>query len=117
MELRPYQNEARDAILKEWQEKDKTLLVLPTGCGKTVVFADVAKQRTASGRVLVLAHREELLTQAANKIKNFCGLDCAVEKAEQTAIGRTEPITRLITALQTAIRRCLDTLTVRRFSE
>lgn len=93
MELRPYQNEARDAILKEWQDKDKTLLVLPTGCGKTVVFADVAKQRTASGRVLVLAHREELLTQAADKIRNFCGLDCSVEKAEQTAIGRTEPIT------------------------
>jgi superfamily II DNA or RNA helicase len=93
MELRPYQNEAKDAILKEWQDKDKTLLVLPTGCGKTVVFADVAKQRTASGRVLVLAHREELLTQAADKIRNFCGLDCAVEKAEQTAIGKNEPIT------------------------
>lgn len=93
MELRPYQNEARDAILREWREKDKTLLVLPTGCGKTVVFADVAKQRTASGRVLVLAHREELLSQAADKIRSFCGLECSVEKAEQTAIGRTEPIT------------------------
>ena len=91
--LRPYQEEARRAILKEWTEHDKTLLVLPTGCGKTVVFADVAKQRTTSGRVLVLAHREELLAQAADKIKNFCGLECSVEKAEQTAIGRTEPIT------------------------
>ena len=93
MELRPYQKEAKKAILNEWQDKDKTLLVLPTGCGKTVVFADVAKDRTASGRVLVLAHREELLTQAADKIKSFCGLDCSVEKAEQTAIGRNEPIT------------------------
>lgn len=93
MELRPYQSEARDAILKEWQDKDKTLLVLPTGCGKTVVFADVARERTGKGRVLVLAHREELLTQAAAKIKDFCGLDCSVEKAEQTAIGRDEPIT------------------------
>ena len=70
MELRPYQKEAKKAILNEWQDKDKTLLVLPTGCGKTVVFADVAKDRTASGRVLVLAHREELLTQAADKIKS-----------------------------------------------
>ena len=93
MELRPYQSEARDAILKEWQDKDKTLLVLPTGCGKTVVFADIARERTGKGRVLVLAHREELLTQAAAKIKDFCGLDCSVEKAEQTAIGRDEPIT------------------------
>jgi superfamily II DNA or RNA helicase len=85
LELRPYQREAKEAILHEWEEKDKTLLVLPTGCGKTVVFADVAKSRTASGRVLVLAHREELLTQAADKIKSFCGLECSVEKAEQTA--------------------------------
>lgn len=93
MELRPYQIAAKNAIMKEWEEKDKTLLVLPTGCGKTVVFADVAKNRTESGRVLVLAHREELLTQAADKIKSFCGLDCAVEKAEQTALGRPEQIT------------------------
>ena len=93
MELRPYQREAKEAILHEWEEKDKTLLVLPTGCGKTVVFADVAKSRTASGRVLVLAHREELLTQAADKIKSFCGLECSVEKAEQTALGKNELIT------------------------
>lgn len=91
--LRPYQKEAREAILAEWKDKDKTLLVLPTGTGKTVVFADVARERTASGRVLVLAHREELLTQAADKIKSFCGLDCAVEKADKTAAGSSEPIT------------------------
>lgn len=93
MELRPYQVEARDAIFSEWEDKDKTLLVLPTGCGKTVVFADVAKKRTNSGKVLVLAHREELLTQASDKIKKLCDLDCAVEKAERTSLGSDEPIT------------------------
>jgi len=91
--LRPYQIEAENAILKEWAEHDKTLLVLPTGCGKTIVFADVAKQRTAAGNVLVLAHREELLTQAADKIKKSCGLDCSVEKAEKSCIGSPEKIT------------------------
>ena len=87
MELRPYQIEAKDAILKEWEDKQRTLLVLPTGCGKTVVFADVAKDRARIGRVLILAHREELLTQASDKIGRFCGLSCAVEKAEKTSIG------------------------------
>lgn len=93
MELRPYQVEAEKAIFKEWEEKQSTLLVLPTGCGKTVVFADIARERTANGRVLILAHREELLSQASTKIKNMCGLDCAVEKADQTCIGRPELIT------------------------
>lgn len=93
MGLRPYQLEAKTAIYKEWEDKQKTLLVLPTGCGKTVVFADIAKERTDEGRVLILAHREELLQQASDKIKNLCGLNCAVEKAQSSCIGQTELIT------------------------
>jgi len=93
MELRPYQIEAEKAILKEWEDKDKTLLVLPTGCGKTVVFGDIAKKKAESGRVLILAHREELLSQAADKIMKMHGLPCALEKAENTSIGSSEAIT------------------------
>lgn len=93
MELRPYQAEAKAAIYKEWKDKDKTLLVLPTGCGKTIVFASIAEERTACGRVLILAHREELLTQAADKIKSNFGIDCSVEKAEQTSIDSENMIT------------------------
>lgn len=93
MELRPYQVEAKNAILKEWEDRQKTLLVLPTGCGKTVVFADIAKDRTKIGRVLILAHREELLSQASDKIKKLCGLECSVEKAEQTSINTDNLIT------------------------
>lgn len=89
MQLRPYQKEAVDAVLEEWANGvAKTLLVLPTGCGKTVVFAKVAEACVGSGgRVLVLAHRAELLEQAADKIEKVTGLGCAVEKAEQTAEG------------------------------
>ena len=44
MELRPYQQEAKDAIFEQWDNGvKKTLLVLPTGCGKTVVFAKVTE--------------------------------------------------------------------------
>lgn len=45
MELRPYQQQAKDAIFSEWENGiKKTLLVLPTGCGKTIVFAKVAEE-------------------------------------------------------------------------
>lgn len=80
MELRPYQKEAKTAVLSQWEQgNSKTLLVLPTGCGKTIVFAKIAEDRVRNGeRVLILAHRGELLEQAADKILNACGLGCAV---------------------------------------
>ncbi len=90
MQMRPYQQEAFDAIFSQWQKEGnrKTLLVLPTGCGKTIVFARVAERCVAQGkRVLVLAHRGELLDQAADKIGKTCGLGCATEKAEQSCLG------------------------------
>lgn len=90
MELRPYQQEAREAIFNEWTTKgvNKTLLVLPTGCGKTIVFAKVAEDCVRNGdRVLILAHRGELLEQAADKLNKAIGLGCAMEKAEHTCLG------------------------------
>lgn len=88
MELRPYQLEAKTAIFEQWNNVDKTLLVLPTGCGKTIVFAKTTEDCVRiGGRVLILAHRGELLEQAADKIFNTTGLRCAVEKAEQTCLG------------------------------
>lgn len=89
MELRPYQQEAKDAIFGEWEKgTKKTLLVLPTGCGKTIVFAKVTEECVRNGdRVLILAHRGELLEQAADKISKVTGLGCATEKAEQSCIG------------------------------
>lgn len=89
MDLRPYQQAAREAIHKEWTEgKNKTLLVLPTGCGKTIVFAKVTEDCVRNGeRVLILAHRGELLDQAADKLSKSTGLGCAVEKAEETCLG------------------------------
>lgn len=89
MELRPYQQEARESIQKEWENGNKkTLLVLPTGCGKTIVFSKVIEDRVRKGeRVLVLAHRSELLEQASDKLKQSTGLNTATEKAEETSIG------------------------------
>lgn len=89
MELRPYQSEAVEAIFAQWDSGVKrTLLVLPTGCGKTIVFAKVAEECVRRGsRVLVLAHRGELLEQASDKIQKATGLGSAVEKAEESCWG------------------------------
>ena len=87
-ELRPYQQQARDRIHAEWDAgHTRTLLVLPTGTGKTMVFASVAADQVRAGdRVLILAHRGELLEQAADKLQRSTGLVSAVEKAESTCL-------------------------------
>lgn len=88
MNLRPYQQQAKEAIQNEWRNGNrKTLLVLPTGTGKTIVFCSLAEDCVRNGeRVLILAHRGELLDQAADKLSQTTGLGCAVEKAENTCL-------------------------------
>ncbi len=88
MAMRPYQTAAKQAIHAEWdQGRLRTLLVLPTGTGKTIVFASVAADQVRAGeRVLILAHRGELLDQAADKLWKSVRLGSAVEKAEQTSL-------------------------------
>lgn len=88
-ELRPYQQQARERIHAEWENgHTRTLLVLPTGTGKTIVFASVASDQVRAGhRVLILAHRGELLEQAADKLQRSTGLVSAVEKADATCLN------------------------------
>lgn len=88
MELRPYQTTARKAVFQQWSEGIKsTLLIMPTGTGKTIVFASIIEQAVREGgRCLVLAHRHELLQQAVDKLARATGLGCGVEKAEETAV-------------------------------
>ena len=103
-ELRPYQKEAVEAIFSEWKEEHRrTLLVLPTGTGKTVVFAKVVELKVGEGkRVLILAHRNELLEQASDKLKEACGIDTVLEKADSTAVGKLSPVT--VGSVQTLYR-------------
>ena len=104
MELRPYQQEARQAVENEWAcGVDRTLLVLPTGCGKTIVFAKIAEDSVRDGdRVLILAHRGELLEQAADKIRTATGLLCATEKAQESCLGSWYRI--VVGSVQTLMR-------------
>ncbi|MHB8124674.1 MAG: DEAD/DEAH box helicase [Desulfitobacteriaceae bacterium] len=88
MKLRPYQQEARQAVLDQWSKNIlKTLLVLVTGGGKTIIFCKITEDCVRNGeRVLILAHRGELLDQAADKMMKATGLGCAVEKAERSCM-------------------------------
>ena len=104
MTLRPYQQEAKDAIFREWdQGHSKTLLVLPTGTGKTIVFSAVTEECVRAGsRVLILAHRGELLDQAQDKLLKATGLRCSVEKAEETSLHSWYRVT--VGSVQTLMR-------------
>ena len=102
---RPYQSEAVDAVFREWDKGNRrALLVLPTGTGKTICFcrliAQVAKR---GGRSLILAHRGELLDQAADKLARVTGLGCGVEKAEASVFnGEWWPV--VVGSIQTLMR-------------
>lgn len=84
MKLRDYQHEAALAILREWDIVPSTLVVMPTGCGKTILFADVIR-RMFPAKAMVLAHREELIFQARDKIQAVTGFDVEIEMADARA--------------------------------
>lgn len=82
MDLRPYQSRARSAVYDSLRGARSTILVLPTGTGKTVVFAHIAAHAVENNRrVLILAHREELIEQAVDKLSAAVGVHAAVEMA------------------------------------
>ena len=63
-------------------------------CGKTIVFSSITQEQVSKNhRVLILAHRMELLTQAADKLKATSGLDAALEKGETHSMGSFLPVT------------------------
>lgn len=79
----------------------KQLIVFPTGAGKTILFAHLARHYLP-GRTLVLAHREELIDQAIQKIADAVGVFAQKEKAEFSASPQAEVV---VASVQTMIRR------------
>ena len=96
MRLRDYQEAAAEGVFREWEEHASALAVLPTGLGKTVLFAEVTRRMHERGaRAMVLAHREELITQAADKIRRVTGLEAQIEMGEyhvQPYFGQMPPV-------------------------
>jgi len=86
MHLRPYQQAAFERVIEGFESFNKQLLVCPTGGGKTVIFSALAKHYADSGkRTLILAHRDELITQAVEKLHSATGIRADREQAEHYA--------------------------------
>lgn len=86
MELRPYQIEAVRKVEGQAEQWGQTLLVMATGCGKTVVMAELARREVErGGRVLVVAHRKELLDQARDKFKRS-GVPCDIWRGRKKEV-------------------------------
>ena len=101
MKLRQYQEDFNNAVARGFHEGfSKQLGVLPTGGGKTICFAHQAFRfhSKRQEKTLVLAHREELIHQAAEKIEKAVGLVASIEKANQRA-DMTAPV--VVASIQT----------------
>lgn len=91
MELRPYQEEAIQAFMDDFEQSGPTgsgLLYLATGAGKTVIAAELSKR--IGGPILFLVHREELAAQTIAKYSAvWKGVDIGLVKAQSNELGRT----------------------------
>ena len=98
--LRPYQIEAHEAITRGFNDYQKQLVVKPTGAGKTILFASLAHHYQPR-RTLVIAHREELIQQAVDKIHKATGLIADVEMGDCRA-SLSAPV--VVASIQTLMR-------------
>jgi superfamily II DNA or RNA helicase len=109
VKLRDYQREAVSAIRTAWNSGTRRpACVLPTGAGKTVVFSDLITRdlRDGTDRVLVLAHRDELIRQAVKKIKDVAPyLRVGVCKAGEDQVGAPVVVGSVQTMRNEARRR------------
>lgn len=88
MKLRPYQEKAVEGIAEKLSSNRSTVAVLATGLGKTVIFAKAIELglRMPGRRAIVLAHREELIHQAAAKVEAVTGIKPDIEMGDYRAV-------------------------------
>jgi superfamily II DNA or RNA helicase len=98
IELRPYQRLAVERIIDQHKRVRSTLLVMATGTGKTTVFADVVAK--TPGKAIVLAHRGELIDQAAERIRKQTGKRVSIEKAQDYANRGADVVVASVQSLQ-----------------
>jgi superfamily II DNA or RNA helicase len=100
MGLRAYQMKARQDIHQGFEDFDRQLGVLPTGAGKTILFSRLA-QDYQPRRTLILAHREELINQAVDKLAAATGIVAQVEMGDDRA-SLDAPV--VVASVQTMMR-------------
>lgn len=100
--MRPYQAACVEAVREAWKTYSRVLAVLATGTGKTVIFSQIAKEEVdAGGKVLILAHTDELLEQARDKLWRSTGIDADKEKASDNASPHAKVV---VASIQTISR-------------
>lgn len=87
--MKPYKDQQKsiDEIFEEFHNKDRLLFQLPTGGGKTAVFSFIAKRfiKEYQQKILVLAHREELINQTLETLRNI-GVSCESVIAQKKSL-------------------------------
>ena len=110
MNLRPYQQEAVEAVYEHLRtKKNNPCVVLPTGTGKSLVLAQIAKDAVTlwGGRVLILAHVKELLEQNADKIRRLCpDLPVGIYSAGLKSRNTEEPV--IVAGIQSVYNKACD---------
>lgn len=76
--LRPYQQQMKEEVYSLWDKMDNLMIQMPTGTGKTIVFTSIVrdiqrwcKAHSLESKILIVAHRKELITQASGKLKDI----------------------------------------------
>lgn len=85
MIARDYQTKAIESTLDIFENKQSALIVMATGLGKTFVFTNIINHFSELGRTMIIGHREELITQAADHVVRITGETADVEMADQYA--------------------------------
>lgn len=105
MKLRPYQKTAYDNTIAMFESKKSLLTVAATGTGKTIYLSHVSGAFAERGRVMVVAHREELIYQAAEKISAITGIEPDIEMAENWATDGYFKKQIVVATIQTLVKR------------
>lgn len=105
-QIREYQQRAVDAVYADWNRNiRKTLLVMATGTGKTVVAGDIAARLPANGKLLFLVHREELMFQSRDKIESMTGHRVALEGGDYKADKHAKFVVAMVQSLTRRLNR------------
>lgn len=103
MKLRKYQQEAVDNTLEAFKDNQAVLVVMATGLGKTVVYSHTVKSFVPKGRVMMLAHREELITQGQDTMQRVTGVEADIEMGDQWAMNAFIKSEIVVSTIQTQI--------------
>ena len=116
--MRPYQRDCIKRVLASYKEGRRRVLVsLPTGTGKTVVFASFPRELRMKKKMLILAHRDELLEQAREKLLTAAPeVSVEIEQGQRRASASAQVVIGSVPTLGRADGKRLDALRPEDFS-